>query len=103
VQNKVLEALASGVPVVCSSVVAAALPASVRRLVRAAETSAEFSKCVIDGLQTKTEKTSTQLRESLKCYVDNLALSSQLEDLIQYPSSDSPGQQCSEQILQYIS
>jgi sugar transferase (PEP-CTERM/EpsH1 system associated) len=99
VQNKVLEALASGVPVITSSAVAAALPASLRASVKAADEPGTFAKLVLAALQTKN--ISIRLRNNFRAYVENLALSSQLENLMQNPTVDSLRQQPSEQTLEY--
>jgi glycosyltransferase involved in cell wall biosynthesis len=50
VQNKVLEALAAGLPTVVSPVVAAGLPAAVTDAVRTAETDADFASVVVEWL-----------------------------------------------------
>lgn len=86
VQNKVLEALASGVPAVTTAAVALALPATVRCMVGVGDTPQDFAARVIAALRDRSDRQSSQLRVQLKRYVDGLGLSTQLEEAVRNPN-----------------
>ena len=88
VQNKVLEALASGVPVVSTTAVASALPARVRSMVGVADSPRDFAAGVIRALQDGSDRHSRQLRIQLKHYVESLGLSAQLNEVLRNPNAD---------------
>jgi glycosyltransferase involved in cell wall biosynthesis len=88
VQNKVLEALAIGVPVVCSSAAASALPESLQRLITVADTSRDFADAVLRSLKENPCAASARRRAGLKQYIDGLSLESRFEELFRNPSSD---------------
>lgn len=81
VQNKILEALAMDVPVVASSVAAAALPRELTLLL-AAETSPEgLADRVADLVLAPPERTHRR-RESVKRYTETLDLSAHLDQFV---------------------
>jgi glycosyltransferase involved in cell wall biosynthesis len=82
VQNKILEALAAGIPVVSTTVAAMALPEEIRGLVSIADTSQDISACVIRSLEKGPRLSSERLRATLKNYIDSLNLHSQFERIL---------------------
>ena len=82
VQNKILEALASGIPVVSTTVAAMALPEEIRCLIAIADKPEDISACVVRWLEKGPRLTSEHLRATLKNYFDNLNLHSQLERIL---------------------
>lgn len=86
VQNKVLEALASGVPVVSTTAVASALPPNLRCLVRTGDAPHEFANHVIAALRDRSNRQSDYVRRQLKLYVEGLELGAQLENVIKQPA-----------------
>ena len=86
VQNKILEALASGIPVVSSSGAASALPQTLRNLLIVADTPQAISAATINLLRHGSEIASQDLRETLRTHIDHLDLRSQLERLIADPT-----------------
>jgi len=88
VQNKVLEALASGVPVVTTAAVASALPASVRWMVNVADTPQGFATGVTAALRDRSDSQSRHVRIQLKRHVESLGLSAQLNEVLQNPIAD---------------
>ena len=89
VQNKVLEALASGVPVVTTPTVASALGESLQGLVSAADTPQDFAASVLQALANGPHKPYRRLSTELRRYMDSLALDSRLESLIAEPRAAS--------------
>jgi sugar transferase (PEP-CTERM/EpsH1 system associated) len=85
VQNKILEALASGVPVVSTSAAASALPQKLRSLVAEADTPANFAAAVVRLLGDSSGIRSDELREALRKHFENLNLNAQLTDLVREP------------------
>jgi sugar transferase (PEP-CTERM/EpsH1 system associated) len=82
VQNKVLEALAAGRPVVTSSVVAAALGESLRPLIRVADNPADFAASVLQALTEGPCQSGFHVRDRLRTYMSNRASSVKLEHLV---------------------
>jgi sugar transferase (PEP-CTERM/EpsH1 system associated) len=80
VQNKILEALAMNVPVVASSVAAAALPPELALLL-AAETSPKLMADRVSELVVSNVERTSGRRESVMRYTESLDLSAQLEQL----------------------
>jgi len=89
VQNKILEALACGIPVVSTTVAADALPEPIRALVKVADTPQEIASSVIKLLRSGSAISSQELRAGLKNYIENLDLRSQLESLMRDPTRNS--------------
>ncbi|HVI09870.1 MAG TPA: TIGR03087 family PEP-CTERM/XrtA system glycosyltransferase [Candidatus Binatia bacterium] len=85
VQNKILEALAAGTPVVCSKAAATALDPQVRDLVNIADTPHEYSRAIVNIMRAGPAITPHALRVRFKRYVDDLDLAAQFEDLITAP------------------
>jgi sugar transferase (PEP-CTERM/EpsH1 system associated) len=92
VQNKVLEALACGVPVVTSTAVASALDDNIRRLVSPADRPDDFAALVLEALADEPGR-SMRLRTGLRHCMENLALDDQLENLIAEPGAVSRGRE----------
>jgi sugar transferase (PEP-CTERM/EpsH1 system associated) len=90
VQNKILEALASGIPVVSTTAAAQALPLILRSLLRVADTPQAIAAAVIDLVTTGANKRPSELRAVFREYVQNLDLQSQLHGLVVDPESDHP-------------
>src|SRR5215469_556871 len=88
VQNKVLEALASGIPVVSTTAVASALPPKLRSLVSTGDTPREFANHVIVALGERASGQSDHLRRQLKHYIEGLELDAQLENIIRQPGAE---------------
>jgi hypothetical protein len=86
VQNKILEALASGVPVVSSSTAAAALPPTLQTLLTVADTPQAIAAAAINLLKNGPEITSNELRTTLKTYIEHLDLHAQLQRLVADPT-----------------
>lgn len=82
VQNKVLEALAGGIPVVSSTAAASALPENLRSLLVVADTPREFAAGVSRILRHGSDISSVELRGALKRHYENLDLQSQLDRLM---------------------
>jgi sugar transferase (PEP-CTERM/EpsH1 system associated) len=83
VQNKILEALAGGVPVVSTSAAAKALPESLRSLLLVADSPSDFSAAVIRVLREGGPIAGSRLRAALKDHMEHLDLSWQLQTLVQ--------------------
>jgi len=92
VQNKILEALAAGIPVVSTTAAAMALSQEMRSLLAIADTPEDISAWVIQWLQKGAHLSSLQLRTNLKNYIDNLDLHSQLQRILLAggPGSEKP-------------
>jgi sugar transferase (PEP-CTERM/EpsH1 system associated) len=90
VQNKVLEALAAGVPVVTTKTVASGLGQTLSSLVSCADTPQEFAGCVIRAISKQSPTNAAQLRTGLRDYMEGLSLDTQLERLIVSPRSKPP-------------
>ncbi|HZZ15847.1 MAG TPA: TIGR03087 family PEP-CTERM/XrtA system glycosyltransferase [Candidatus Sulfotelmatobacter sp.] len=86
VQNKILEALASGVPVVSSSTAAAALPPALQKLLAVADTPQAIAAAAIKLLRNGPEIASHDLRATLKTYIEHLDLHAQLQRLVADPT-----------------
>jgi len=82
VQNKVLEALASGVPVVSTGIAAKALPASLQPLLSVADEPHEFAAAVIRVLQHGGPVSSSSMRAALREHIERLDLPRHLERLL---------------------
>ena len=82
VQNKILEALATGIPVISTSAAANALPESLRSLLSVADTPDGFSTAVIRSLRDGGPIPPVCLRSTLKDYMERLDLPRQLEMLV---------------------
>lgn len=85
VQNKILEALASGIPVVSSSTAALALPPSLRSLLIVADTPQAIAKAAINLLKNVPKVASRDLRTALGSYIEHLDLNTQLQRLVADP------------------
>lgn len=83
VQNKILEALAGGVPVVSSSAAAAALPEDLRSLLMVADTPRAFAAVVSQILRRGADIPSNEIRGALRKHYESLDLQSRLDCLIQ--------------------
>jgi sugar transferase (PEP-CTERM/EpsH1 system associated) len=81
VQTKILEALAMDVPVVSSAAAANALPPELSVLLASESESRSFAGRVVTFLSNPPKRTGF-LRSSVKSYIDNLDLPSQLEQLL---------------------
>jgi sugar transferase (PEP-CTERM/EpsH1 system associated) len=88
VQSKILEALASGIPVVATTAAASALPPSLRDLLLAADRPEDMSAAVLKLLRNGSEFPSHHLRASLRTCIKKLDLEAQLERLILDPKND---------------
>jgi polysaccharide biosynthesis protein PslH len=86
IQNKILEALASGTPVVSSTLAASALAPALRSLVTLADSPNEISAAVIKLLHHGSDNSPEALHEALKAYMNSLELPSQWQSLISDPS-----------------
>lgn len=91
VQNKILEALASGIPVVSTTAAAQALPPVMRSLLRVADTPQAIAAAVIDLVRTGANQPACELRAAFRKYVQNLDLQFQLRELVADPGADHPG------------
>jgi sugar transferase (PEP-CTERM/EpsH1 system associated) len=80
VQNKILEALAMNVPVVASSVAAAALPRELAMLLAAETSPRRMADRVAEHIVSPVEISGK--RESVMRYTESLDLSTQLEQLV---------------------
>ena len=81
VQNKILEALAMDVPVVASSVAAAALPKELALLLAAEAEPVPLAARVVDFVRKPPERTGAT-HASVKHYIEALDLPSQLEQFL---------------------
>jgi polysaccharide biosynthesis protein PslH len=81
VQNKIMEALALGVPVVSTKKAATALPSNVQCLLRVADPPEEFAREVV-RIVRDVSVASRDLRSALKKHFEDLDLNGQLADLI---------------------
>lgn len=81
VQNKILEALAMNVPVVASSVAAAALPPELAVLLASESSPKRIADRVADLVVSSAART-YGMRESVMRYTESLNLSAQLEQLV---------------------
>jgi len=91
VQNKILEALASGIPVVSTTAAAQALPPVLRSLLRVADTPQAIAAAVIDLVRTGANEPAYELRAAFRAYIQNLDLQSQLRGIVLDPEGDHPG------------
>ena len=98
VQNKILEALASGIPVVSSSTAAAALPQALSNLLTVADTPQAIAAATIRLLRNRSDTTSQDLRTTLKTYIDHLDLRSQLHRIVADPTESAEKKQEIQQI-----
>lgn len=85
VQNKILEALASGTPVVSTSVAAMALPRAVRSLLRVGDTPQAIAASVLDLVKGRTDQASRAIRVAFREYVEGLNLNSKLRQIVLDP------------------
>jgi len=81
VQNKILEALAMDVPVVASSVAAAALPQDIAALVAAGTEPRALATFVADSVLAPPERSGAR-RTAVKRYIDSLDLPAQFEQFL---------------------
>jgi sugar transferase (PEP-CTERM/EpsH1 system associated) len=86
VQNKILEALAAGVPVVSTSAAACALPMSLRSLLLVADSPVEIAAAVVKLIRQGAEIPQRDLRSGLKDYIEALDLPARLDHLIVNPT-----------------
>src|SRR5262249_27975559 len=82
VQNKILEALAMGTPVVSSRTAAAALPAELTLLLQVADEPQQWSNALVRCSQEILAERQTR-RRSLVQYMDGQNLSAELESIVQ--------------------
>jgi polysaccharide biosynthesis protein PslH len=82
VQNKILEALAMGLPVVASSMAAAALPRELASLLRVADEPEDIVYQLLRCLEEPNDGRAER-RQSVVSYVATLDLAGQLEDFVQ--------------------
>jgi sugar transferase (PEP-CTERM/EpsH1 system associated) len=90
VQNKILEALASGVPVVSTPAAASALPENLRSLLTVADDAAGLAAAVVTLLRHGSKIRPDELRDALKRHFETLDLNAQLTDLIRHPPKATP-------------
>jgi polysaccharide biosynthesis protein PslH len=83
VQNKILEALAAGIPVITSSPAASALDAELRSLLTVADSPQDLSDAVIRLVRHGFEISSQQQRFLLTRHIETLDLPWKLERLLQ--------------------
>lgn len=88
VQNKILEALASGIPVITTTAAATALPAPLRDLLVVADQPHEISTALVTMLRDGSGISSHFLRATLSTYIGSLNLQAQLERLVRDPTKD---------------
>jgi sugar transferase (PEP-CTERM/EpsH1 system associated) len=86
IQNKIIEALAGGVPVVSTTAAASALSPTLRSLLRVADSPQDISAAIIRLLRNGSEISSSDIREALKSYIDNLNLPALLQRLVNDPA-----------------
>ena len=94
VQNKILEALASGTPVVSTSMASHALPSGARSLLRVADTPPAIAEAIVDLINKTTNKTSQALRTAFRLYVESLDLNSKLQRIVADPIASSTAAEC---------
>lgn len=82
VQNKIIEAIAAGVPVVSTAAAATALPANLSSLLAVADTPQEIAASLIRILREGSPVSPDVLRSALKVHIEGLDLQAQLEKLI---------------------
>jgi sugar transferase (PEP-CTERM/EpsH1 system associated) len=82
VQNKVLEALAGGVPVVSTSAAAKALPDSLQSLLSVADSPGEFAGAVVRILRHGGPVPQSQMRAVIREHIKTLDLPRRLEMLL---------------------
>ena len=82
VQTKVLEALASGVPVVSTRAVASALPVKLNSLLRIADQPAAFADAVVDLLRNGPSISADHMRSTLATHFEDLDLRERFHDLL---------------------
>jgi polysaccharide biosynthesis protein PslH len=85
VQNKILEALASGTPVVSTSAAAMALPTAVRSLLRVADSPQAIAGTVLDLVKGRTNQASHSIRAAFREYIEGLNLHSKLRQIMLDP------------------
>lgn len=88
VQNKILEAIAAGTPVVSTAAAAAALPATLASLLTVADTPQDLATSLINILRNGSPVPPGVLRSALKNHIQNLDLQSQLESLVLGTNAD---------------
>jgi len=89
IQNKILESLAAGVPVVASTVVAPSLQRDLFRLVKYADNAGEFADAVLEVLAEGPMKRRAERRAALSEHMKSLALDSQLYRIVGSPGGIS--------------
>jgi polysaccharide biosynthesis protein PslH len=92
VQNKILEALASGVPVVSSTIAAKGLPPALRSLVSEADTPEEISAALVRAVRNERSCCSVNqrrrdIRTAFQNYIESLALQSALRRIVLDPEN----------------
>jgi sugar transferase (PEP-CTERM/EpsH1 system associated) len=102
VQNKIIEALASGVPVVSSSTAAAALPHTLQNLLVIADAPTAISAAAVNLLKHGPKIASQEVRATLRNSMDQLDLSSQLQRLIADPTESTERKQEREAQSAYV-
>lgn len=88
VQNKILEAIAAGTPVVSTAVAAAALPAKLGSLLTVADTPQDLAASLINISRNGSPVLPGVLRSAFKTHIQNLDLQSQLESLVLGTNAD---------------
>jgi glycosyltransferase involved in cell wall biosynthesis len=82
VQTKILEALAMDVPVVASSIAAAALPRELASLLKAQSDPRRLAACVADSVLNPVARSGSR-HASIKRYIGSLDLASRLEQVLE--------------------
>jgi len=82
IQNKILEALAMGLPVITTCKVAGGFPKSVASLVAVGDLSQEFAAAVLDAVQDGPKHAAVQVRDALAEHYSPAELRSRLEQLV---------------------
>ena len=83
VQNKILEAMASGIPTVGTRIAVSGLPDGLRQWVRIADRPAEFAAAVTQLCEPRSANSSENLRTVLKHHMERRLSQSQLEEIIE--------------------
>ncbi len=87
VQNKILEALAMDIPVVASSIAAAALPPELALLVEAESEPKELAARIAEYVLSPPERNGS-IRNSVGHYMETLDLPSQLEQFVRSAAAE---------------
>ena len=82
IQNKILEALAMGLPVITTRKIAGGLPQSVASLLSVGDLSQEFAAAVLDAVQNGPKHAAVKVRDALAEHYSAAELRSRLEQLV---------------------